>query len=315
LPQSSLSLKVPPLSQTAESALTEVFPTEQETSPDDVTQEDFDSYISAAADALSAFDYEIRSTQHQVSKQRVYALVNSISDPLTQMATIRTPEEIGFIKRMLDAMFETKNTRRKEVMAVTGMEALKRDILRGSGSRQSLENGTQSQDRGLTGEQAERTLASLVAEGWFERSKEGYYTLSPRALMELRSWLVETYNDSDDPEDWQRIKLCQACKEIVTVGQRCKAVECNVRLHDVCQAAYWNSRPSRKCPKCETPWEGKQFVGQRVETSTEEYLRGKRRSGGAARRRQEVEEEPEENEENEEPEEPQEAEEEMEEDE
>jgi hypothetical protein len=140
-------------------------------------------------------------------------------------------------------------------------------------------------DRGLTHEQAERALAGLVAEGWFERSKEGWYTLSPRALMELRGWLVETYNDSDDAEEWQRIKFCQACKEIVTVGQRCSELECNVRLHDICEAAFWASRPGKKCPRCETAWSGKAFVGQRAVTTTDDYLKGKRRSSGVGRRR------------------------------
>ena len=72
-------------------------------------------------------------------------------------------------------------------------------------------------------DRAERVLASLVAEGWFELSKAGFYSLSPRALMELRGWLIETYNegadeDGSEDEEWvERIKLCQACKEIVTI--------------------------------------------------------------------------------------------------
>jgi hypothetical protein len=255
----------------------------KETEPKDVTQADFDSYISAAVDAISPYDYEIRSTQHQTTKERIYALVNSVSDPLTQLATTRTPDEMSYIKRLLDAMFETYNTKRREVMAVSSMQAMETKVRKG-GNRQS-EGGeptqaTQSSDRGLTQIEAEKLLSNLVKETWFERSAEGYYTLSPRALLELRSWLVETYNDSDEPESWQRIKFCEACKEIVTIGQRCTERECNVRLHNICTAAFWNSRPGKQCPKCKTAWTGKAFVGEKAITSTEEYLRGKRRSGG-----------------------------------
>jgi hypothetical protein len=267
----------------AERQATDIIVPGKENDPKNVTQADFDSFISAAADALSPFDYEIRSTQHQISKERVYALVNSASDPLTQLATTRTPEELFFVKRLMDAMFETFNTNRKEVMAVTGMQAIHRSITKGGGGRQSLGESTQSVDKGLTQELAEKTLSSLVKEGWLERSKNGYYTLSPRALMELRSWLVETYNDSDDPEDWQRIKFCEACKEIVTIGQRCVELDCIVRLHDICQDSYWRSRPDKTCPKCETEWDGKHYVGEKAVTTTEEYLKGKRRSGGASR--------------------------------
>ncbi|KAL9037933.1 MAG: hypothetical protein Q9180_003440 [Flavoplaca navasiana] len=68
-------------------------------------------------------------------------------------------------------------------------------------------------------------LRTLVDEGWFEKSNKGYYTLSPRALMELRGWLIETYNDVDDDDEDDdderppRIKQCVACKEIVTVTE------------------------------------------------------------------------------------------------
>ena len=186
-------------------------------------------------------------------------------------------------------------------MAVTSLQALDRTITKGAGTRQSLgESSTQSTDKGLTHGEAEKTLSSLVKEGWLERSKKGYYTLSPRALMELRSWLVEAYNDSDDSEDWQRIKFCEACKEIVTIGQRCAELECNVRLHDICQDSYWRSRPDTKCPKCETAWDGKHYVGEKAVTTTEEYLKGKRRSSGAGRRGRAAEEEEEEEEEAEE---------------
>ena len=173
-------------------------------------------------------------------------------------------------------------------MAVSGMQASEKKIVKGSGERR--ESGTQI-DKGLTGQEAELCLRALVAEEWFEHSNEGYYTLSPRALMELRSWLVETYNDSEDPEEWQAIKVCEACKEIVTIGQRCANLDCHCRLHDICQS-YWNSRPDKKCPRCSKEWDGKQFVGQRAATKTDDYLRGKRKS--VSRRTQGEEEEEEE---------------------
>lgn len=202
-------------------------------------------------------------------------------------------------------MFETFNTPRQEIMAITSVQALK--LARGAG-RQSINTslngeGSQAADKGLTAVQAEKTLASLVSEGWFERSLEGWYTLSPRALMELKNWLVSAYNDPDDADadEWQRIKSCEACKSIVTWGQRCGGEDCTVRLHDVCEAAFWRTRRDKTCPKCETEWDGRHFVGERAITTTESYLRGKRRSGvnGSSRnQRAAPEEEMEEEEEN-----------------
>lgn len=197
-------------------------------SPEDVSQEDLVSYIAAANSAISPFDLEIRSslrqtqTDEQTTPERVYALVNTTSDPLTQLATIYTADEIGFIKRLLDAMFETNNTRLSEAMVVSGMQAtqLARVSSADANRRQS---GTQQQTQGgaaqsLSMSQAETILQQLVEDGWLEKSRKGFYSLSPRGLMELRGWLVATYNDEND-EDRRadRIKFCAACRDIITV--------------------------------------------------------------------------------------------------
>lgn len=193
----------------------------QEHLAEDVTEADFNAYISAANNAISPFDLEIRSTFHQISRQRIYALVNSTSDPITQLATVHTADEISFLKRVLDAMFETYNTPRHEIMAITSMQAV--GLAKASSDRRQTQNGSETQGtagQNLTLMQAEKMLKSLVEEGWFEKSRKGFYTLSPRALMELRGWLLETYNDDDDEdEDGGRvlkIKQCFACKEIIT---------------------------------------------------------------------------------------------------
>ena len=151
--------------------------------------------------------------------------MNSTSDPITQLATTYSADELGFLKRVLDAMFETHNTPRHEVMAITSMQAV-RLHKPPSEARRETQNGSATQGSagmGITMIQAERMLKALVEEGWFEKSKKGYYSLSPRALMELRGWLIETYNDLDDDEEEEevnrtlKIKLCYACKEIITV--------------------------------------------------------------------------------------------------
>lgn len=264
-------------------------PEAEPTTPDQVTKEDFQSYLSAAQLALSHLDYEIRSTLHQVNKQRIWAIVNTTSDPMTQLATLHSADEIGFVKRVIDAMFEKYNSPRMEVMCLDSMQAIKfRNAPRvandadaamidgGGGESQAHSQGL----KGIKSTEVEAVMHAMVEEGWFELSDEGFYSLSPRALLELRSWLLESYNDPDaEPDEWQRIKLCEACKEIVTVGQRCAERDCNVRIHDICQDAFWRTRRDKRCPKCDTEWTGKHFVGSRAVTETEAYQRGRRRSG------------------------------------
>ena len=194
--------------------------------PEDITEADLNAHIAAANTRISPFDLEIRSSFHQITRERVYAFVNSTSDPIIQLATVHTADEISFLKRVLDAMFETYNTHRHEVMAITSMQAVRLHKAPESGRREAPEGSiTQgSAAQGLKMVEAEKMLKTLVDEGWFEKSRKGYYTLSPRALMELRGWLIETYNDLDDDDDDNddeerppRIKQCVACKEIVTI--------------------------------------------------------------------------------------------------
>ena len=113
-------------------------------------------------------------------------------------------------------MFETYNTRKHEVMAVTSMQAIS---LAKTGDRRATQNGNEAQGsggQGLTLKEAEKVLRLLVEEGWLEKSRKGYYSLTPRALMELRGWLIETYNDEEDEESIIKIKSCHACKETIT---------------------------------------------------------------------------------------------------
>ena len=100
-------------------------PNAAQTMPEDISQEDFQNYIHALNDQISPFDFEIRSTRHQTTREEVYALVNVTSDALTQLATIHTADEIAFVKRVLDKMFDRNNTQRAEIMAVTSIQALK----------------------------------------------------------------------------------------------------------------------------------------------------------------------------------------------
>ncbi|KAJ9632453.1 hypothetical protein H2203_000858 [Taxawa tesnikishii (nom. ined.)] len=240
---------------------------ERPTLPNDITEVDFNQYVSTCNNAISPFDYEIRSTLSQHDRTRIFALVNTTSDAITQLATIHSADEISFLKRVLDAIFITYNKPRAEIMAVTSMQALKLH-------------------RAPAGNRAETVEGRLRRVGWFERSRKGFYSLAPRALMELRGWLLETYNEprDDDEEDEDeetvdRIKLCQACKEIVTVGQRCANMDCPCRLHNFCTRNVFRVQNAETCPVCKTPWDDQHPVGEKAAN-----VSGRRSTGGASRR-------------------------------
>jgi len=260
------------------------------TLPEDITQEDLDNYIHTINNAISPFDLEIRKTLHQKTKERVYALVNTTSDGLTQMSTVYGADEIAYVKRVLDAMFETYNTPSAEIMAVTSLQALR--LAKPSSESQRLASGDQetqsATNAGLTMAQAERVLDLLVAESWLELSNSGYYTLSPRALMELRGWLIEMYNDTpeqdgeaeeDEDEIYEKIKFCAACREIVTIGQRCPNARCGCRAHDHCIRTLFRAHGGTEvCPTCKVGWIDPLPVGEKA-------ARGRGNEGGGGGRR------------------------------
>lgn len=261
--------------------------------PSDITEAQFRALMSKMREAVAPLDYDVRSTTHQTTREQIWALINAHSDPSTQLATSRSPDEIAFIKRVLDAMFETYNTQRQEVMAVTAAQArqvarppARSDRNEDADGENEAPHTQHAVDRGLKHSEVEKLLPSMVEEGWFEQSNAGFYSLSARSLMELNTWLLEAYNDPDaSPDNWQRIKSCEACKDIVTVGQRCPERDCNVRLHDACADAFWRTRRTGQvCPKCQTAWTGTNFVGERSVTETAAAHRrranGPRRSNG-----------------------------------
>lgn len=283
---------------------------ERETLPNDITETDISNHIAAINSQISRFDFEFRSTLSQHDKSRVYALVNTTSDAITQLATIHSPDEIAFVKRVLDEMFVGGCTRRREVFAVESVKAVQCARISGR-SRQSgvaaaatvvesdEEGGNagagqqqvQGQTQPISMHQAETLLDTLVAEGWFECSRRKFYSLAPRALMELRSWLVETYNEDEEDDDddeqgsaaVQRIKSCSACKDIVTIGQRCPNLTCLGRLHDHCTRTMWRAQGgAERCPVCKKAWEGFAYVGERATREERTSLNGAGGRGAVA---------------------------------
>lgn len=198
-------------------------------------------------------------------------------------------------------MFDTNNTHTREVMAIKHTDAsnLAHPSRR---NRQSQINGNaeeggapQAADAGISIAEADEVLDKLVNEAFFQKSRSGYYSLAPRALMELGAYLKEAYNEpadeSEDGIETIRIRDCEGCRELVTHGIRCNNRDCGVRWHDGCANSYYRgrTRAQRKCPQCKTECSGDVFVGERADR-----VAARSSTGGNRRAQQESEEEEEE---------------------
>lgn len=139
--------------------------------------------------------------------------------------------------------------------------------------------------KGIDISASEDVLKMLVDQAWFTRERVNgttYFSLAPRGIMELRAYLKETYNEpgdaDEDEEPIVRIRDCEGCGEIVTMGVRCSDAECACRFHDSCAVQYFrNLRGGKECPKCRAQWTGEDFVGVRA-------AEGRRSSGGGSQR-------------------------------
>ncbi|KAI5853052.1 Nse1 non-SMC component of SMC5-6 complex-domain-containing protein [Morchella snyderi] len=272
---------------------------EHEAALEDITDRIIASYVTTANTAIHDYDLEIRSTLDQHDRSRIYALVNTASDDLMQLATTHSADEIAFFKRVLDYMFDTNNTPAAEIMAVSDFDALSLNK-----NPHATEGGTQSQSQaqsGFTKPQAEKALTAFVEEGWLEKSEAGWFSLTSRTLMELASYLTQTYNVAADESDSdegggtrsgavvERIKQCYGCKEIITVGLRCQTRACNFRLHNSCANQYYRAqRGAQECPTCGSAWTGGDLVGEGAAARRRQSGAGpanRRQSGASSRRR------------------------------
>lgn len=85
---------------------------------------------------------------------------------------------------------------------------------------------------------------------------------------------------ADAPQHRRAIKKCEACSDILTIGQRCDDLHCEVRMHNPCATQFFTLGRSKSCPKCKKPWSGKQKVGE----AAAGQLRKKIRIGAPAKR-------------------------------
>jgi hypothetical protein len=100
-------------------------------------------------------------------------------------------------------MFDTSNSVHEEIYAIRSTDAV---------------NLSSSQGVASTKTAGEAAIDAFIREGWLEKSRAGFITLSPRGLLELRGYLLEMFSDEGEEGDARtdKIKSCHVCAEIVT---------------------------------------------------------------------------------------------------
>lgn len=162
--------------------------------------------VSRINTAIADFDLEVRKTFDQTTGTPIWAIVNTTSDSMTQLATTHNASEIAYFRTLLSAIFDTSNSVHEEVFAVKSTDAV---------------NLSSADKVNLTKSAGEVALHEFIREGWLEKSRNGFITITERGLQELKEYLMEMFNDMDEEGGGRvdKMRTCHTCQEIITKVQ------------------------------------------------------------------------------------------------
>ncbi|KAH7340847.1 Nse1 non-SMC component of SMC5-6 complex-domain-containing protein [Rhizoctonia solani] len=188
------------------------------------------SFVTEINQDLEKFDLRFSSSRDECTGETLWAIINTKQDAATMLATEYNATEIHYFKLVVEQIMLANN----EAYSIPATAAL-REV-------------SQLQGKGMTKAEAEHVLSSFVAKGWLMKSKRGRYSLAPRALLELQTYLRDTY-----PDEYAE---CTTCLEPVTKGVACRTNNCAARLHTHCYAVVVRAARERgvQCPTCGSSW-------------------------------------------------------------
>ncbi|KAF9184998.1 hypothetical protein BGZ51_002993 [Haplosporangium sp. Z 767] len=219
-------------------------------------QDNFSDFVGQLNEGLNSVELEFRRAQDEVSGAFVMALTNTNGQKIAQVATGYSPTELEYFKHLFDAIVMADD----EAFCISSTAALHE-----AGKLKNKENKPLT----LSKKDAESLLDRFVKDQWLIRSAAGAYSLSMRSLLELQTYLKETYED--------QIPECTLCMEIVTKGKRCVVAACSCRLHNHCAGTYFANMNKPVCPTCSSAWTGRTLIGLSDMTAAPSTVRRRRR--------------------------------------
>ncbi|XP_029433367.1 non-structural maintenance of chromosomes element 1 homolog isoform X2 [Rhinatrema bivittatum] len=181
-----------------------------------------DDFVSVINVQLQSLFMQIRKGMAEDDGRQYYALVNLAETEITKMATDYAENELELFRKTMDLIIQSDN---------------------GFASSTSILNlSDQLQTKKMKKKEAEQVLQSFVQDKWL--SEEGEYTLSTRCLMEMESYLCNTYQDM--------VSKCNLCGTIAIQRQICET--CGIQIHLACVATYFKGQSEPHCPNCNEFW-------------------------------------------------------------
>lgn len=163
------------------------------------------AHVSAINYRISQHGFKVDKKTNEATGELTYIFVNTISDEVIKQNTDYSAKELEVIKHLVDGIMENE------------------DLCMGRVNAQQ----TIALETGRTLGEASRFVELLVDLGWFNMTSDERLVLSPRAVAELKNYLISRYGVASDGG---KVFICKQCNEIVTMG---------VFLKDLHQPFHW----------------------------------------------------------------------------
>ncbi|CAD6579809.1 MAG: hypothetical protein TREMPRED_002588 [Tremellales sp. Tagirdzhanova-0007] len=189
-----------------------------------VNQQGFFDFKHDISGLLQEVGMELRSGREEGGPGKQWViLVNNDPNDVALQASDLTPLEIAYYREVIQA-----------IMSSYPANSI--------GSTRALRLTT-TLKANMTRLAAEALLGSLTSRGWLAKSKRGRYSLAPRAMMELETYLRQEF------EEW--VHKCRKCEGMILSGVVCNHGNCDTHLHEYCYDLLRRSARNA-CPTCTT---------------------------------------------------------------
>lgn len=190
---------------------------------------------------------KIAQTRSQVTNEAHYVFVNTVSDEAFKTNTSLTAIELDAVKKLIDEMFESGLSFSLGLVPAT-------QVVAGALNRSMRDSGAFIED--------------LVDQGWLTITIHDRVVLAIRALCELERYLIDRYGSAEQEGS---VYSCFQCKDIVTIGQKCRL--CCTAFHYKCGQVWLAANKMGSCPRggCGFDWnEPAETIGVEPESVVEQ---------------------------------------------
>ncbi|XP_047123554.1 non-structural maintenance of chromosomes element 1 homolog isoform X1 [Hydra vulgaris] len=190
----------------------------------DAPANNFSSFVYTINKQIEYLYMEIKRGRAEHNGKVFFALVNTVEDSHSKMATDLSPHEMEYVQKIIETLVSS------EYRNISSIDILNLGAELGNKIPTAI---------------AEDIVSRLTARGWFTELS-GHISFGPRAVIELSHYIKDKFQN--------QITDCPLCNDCVILGDKCES--CEKRYHKYCIATVFQNVDvsDRNCPSCKVCW-------------------------------------------------------------